>query len=83
MPVNNLPAYGTFTPIKSAISVLETRPRDRAHVSSGITVAAFTKRTAIARATEPALKRMSASIIALSDHEGFTAHGNAIRRRFD
>jgi len=53
-----------------------------AHVSSGITVAAFTKRTAIARATEPALRRMSASIIALSDHEGFTAHGNAIRRRF-
>ncbi|MFY8158905.1 MAG: histidinol dehydrogenase, partial [Ilumatobacteraceae bacterium] len=54
-----------------------------AHVSSGITVEAFLKRTAIARASEPALRRMSASIIALADHEGFPAHGNAIRRRFN
>jgi histidinol dehydrogenase len=52
-------------------------------VSSGITVEAFLKRTAIARASEPALRRMSASIIALADHEGFPAHGNAIRRRFN
>jgi histidinol dehydrogenase len=54
-----------------------------AHVSSGITVETFLKRTAIARASEPALRRMSASIIALADHEGFPAHGNAIRRRFN
>lgn len=54
-----------------------------AHVSSGITVEAFLKRTAVARASEPALRRMSASIIALADHEGFPAHGNAIRRRFN
>jgi histidinol dehydrogenase len=54
-----------------------------AHVSSGITVEAFLKRTAIARASEPALRRMSASIIALADHEGFPAHSNAIRRRFN
>ena len=54
-----------------------------AHVSSGITVEAFLKRTAIARANEPALRRMSSSIIVLADHEGFPAHSNAIRRRFN
>jgi histidinol dehydrogenase len=54
-----------------------------AHVSSGITVEAFLKRTAVARANESALRRMSKSIVALADHEGFPAHGNAIRRRFD
>ncbi|MEY3656963.1 MAG: histidinol dehydrogenase [Actinomycetota bacterium] len=53
-----------------------------AHVSSGITVDAFLKRTAVAKANEPALRRMSQTIIAMSDHEGFPAHGNAIRRRF-
>ena len=54
-----------------------------AHVSSGITAQTFLKRTAIARADERALRRMAASIVALADHEGFPAHGNAIRRRFD
>lgn len=53
-----------------------------AHVSSGITVDAFLKRTAVAKATEPALRRMANTIVAMSDHEGFSAHGNAIRRRF-
>jgi histidinol dehydrogenase len=53
-----------------------------AHVSSGITVEAFLKRTAVARANEPALRRMADNIIAFADHEGFSAHGNAIRRRF-
>ncbi len=53
-----------------------------AHVSSGITVETFLKRTAIAKANEPALRRMADTIIALSDHEGFSAHGNALRRRF-
>lgn len=52
-----------------------------AHVSSGITAQAFLKRTAIARADERALRRMSSSIIALADHEGFPAHAAAIRRR--
>jgi histidinol dehydrogenase len=54
-----------------------------AHVSSGITAQTFLKRTAIARADERALRRMAPSIVALADHEGFSAHGNAIRRRFD
>ena len=54
-----------------------------AHVSSGITVDAFLKRTAVAKANEAALRRMSRSIVALADHEGFAAHGDAIRRRFD
>jgi histidinol dehydrogenase len=51
-------------------------------VSSGITVDTFLKRTAIAKANESALRRMANTITALSDHEGFSAHGNAIRRRF-
>jgi histidinol dehydrogenase len=52
-----------------------------AHVSSGITAATFTKRTAVARADGPALTRMAPSIIALADHEGFPAHAAALRRR--
>lgn len=52
-----------------------------AHVSSGITAATFLKRTAIARADAGAIARMSASIVALADHEGFPAHAAAIRRR--
>ena len=52
-----------------------------AHVSSGITADAFLKRTAIARADENALHRMSPSIVALADHEGFPAHANALRLR--
>lgn len=54
-----------------------------AHVSSGITAEAFLKRTAIARADAVSLRRMAGSVVALADHEGFPAHGNAIRRRFD
>ena len=53
-----------------------------AKVSSGITVETFLKRTAIARADARALARLSPSILALADHEGFPAHGAALRRRF-
>ena len=53
-----------------------------AHVSSGVTVEAFLKRTAIARANRAALRRMAGSIVSLADHEGFPAHAAAIRRRF-
>ena len=52
-----------------------------AHVSSGITVEAFLKRTAVARADARALARMTPTILAMSEHEGFTAHGNAARIR--
>lgn len=52
-----------------------------AEVSSGITVEAFLKRTAVARADATALTRMAPSITALADHEGFPAHAAAIRRR--
>jgi histidinol dehydrogenase len=52
-----------------------------AHVSSGITAATFLKRTAIARADADALRRMSSSVVALADHEGFPAHAAAVRRR--
>ncbi|MCU1401373.1 MAG: hisD [Acidimicrobiales bacterium] len=52
-----------------------------AHVSSGITVDAFLKRTAVAQADPAALRAMSPAIVALADHEGFPAHAAALRRR--
>jgi histidinol dehydrogenase len=52
-----------------------------AHVSSGITADTFLKRTAIARADAGALARMTPSVLALADHEGFPAHGDALRLR--
>jgi histidinol dehydrogenase len=53
-----------------------------AHVSSGITADAFLKRTAVARADANARRRMTATIVSMSNHEGFDAHANAalIRR---
>ena len=54
-----------------------------AQVSSGITAETFLKRTAVAQADAAALRRMAPSILALADHEGFPAHANAIRERFD
>ncbi len=53
-----------------------------AAVSSGITAEAFLKRTALAQASTAALRHMAPSILALADHEGFPAHGNALRLRF-
>ena len=52
-----------------------------AHVSSGITADTFLKRTAMARADATALARMTPSVLALADHEGFPAHGDALRLR--
>lgn len=52
-----------------------------AHVASGITADAFLKRTAIARADEHALAALTPSVLALADHEGFPAHGDALRLR--
>jgi histidinol dehydrogenase len=52
-----------------------------AHVSSGITADTFLKRTAVARADATALERMTPSVLALADHEGFPAHGDALRLR--
>lgn len=48
-----------------------------AHVSSGITADAFLKRTAVARADAAALARMTPTILAMSQHEGFPAHAAA------
>ena len=48
-----------------------------AHVSSGITAETFLKRTAVAKADASALARMTPTILAMSEHEGFTAHGRA------
>ena len=52
-----------------------------AEVASGITADTFLKRTAIARADATARRRMTPSIVALADHEGFPAHAAALRRR--
>jgi len=52
-----------------------------AHVSSGITVEAFLKRTAVAEADRTALFDMTPAILALAEHEGFPAHAAALRRR--
>ena len=51
-----------------------------AHVSSGITAEAFLKRTAIARSDARARARMTPTIVAMSDHEGFPAHRRATIR---
>jgi histidinol dehydrogenase len=53
-----------------------------ARVNGGVTVDAFLKRTAVARASRSALERLSPSIVALADAEGFSAHGNALRNRY-
>lgn len=52
-------------------------------VNSGITAETFRKRTAVAKADERALRRMSDSVLAFCDHEGFPAHGAAVRRRLN
>jgi histidinol dehydrogenase len=52
-----------------------------AHVSSGITADAFLKRTAVAKADATALAHMSPTILAMSRHEGFPAHANAVLAR--
>lgn len=53
-----------------------------ARVSSGVTVDAFVKRTAIARADGGALEKLAPTIMALAEVEGFPAHANSLRRRF-
>lgn len=53
-----------------------------ARVNGGVTVDAFVKRTAVARADDEALRRLAGSIVTLADVEGFSAHGNALRERF-
>ena len=50
-------------------------------VSSGITVEAFLKRTALASASAAAMREMAPAVTALADHEGFPAHANAMRIR--
>lgn len=52
-----------------------------ADVASGITVDAFVKRTALARADAVALADLAPAIVALADHEGFPAHAASIRHR--
>ena len=52
-----------------------------ANRAGGITVEKFLKAGAIGHLTAEALQAVADSTIALSEHEGFDAHGNAIRVR--
>ncbi len=54
-----------------------------AHVSSGITADAFLKRTAVARADATARRRMTSTIVSMSNQEGFDAHANSALVRRD
>ncbi|ORA32896.1 histidinol dehydrogenase [Mycobacterium aquaticum] len=54
-----------------------------AKVSSGVTADAFRKRTAVAKSTPQALNRMSSTVIAFTQHEGFPAHEFAVTRRLE
>lgn len=76
---------GSHTPFSAANFVLgcpASLPTGGfAHVSSGITAAAFLKRTALARADAAALDRLAPTVLAMSAHEGFPAHAAAVRAR--
>ena len=78
---------GQHTPFSAANFVLgvpASLPTNGfAAVSSGITAAAFLKTTATATSSEDALRRMRPTIESIADHEGFPAHGNALRERFN
>lgn len=52
-----------------------------AKVSSGITVEAFQKKTAIAQADTTALRRVADTVVSFTQHEGFPAHEAAVTRR--
>lgn len=52
-----------------------------ATVGSGITADAFRKRTAVARATPEALRRVAPTVVAYADHEGFPAHKASLEAR--
>ncbi len=76
---------GQWTPVSAANFIIgcpASLPTSGfAAVSSGITADTFRKRTAIARADQRSLTRMSQSIIAFTQHEGFPAHEAAVRIR--
>jgi histidinol dehydrogenase len=76
---------GQWTPVSAANFVIgcpASLPTSGfAVVSSGITADAFRKRTAVARADQRSLTRMSESICAFTQHEGFPAHEAAVRIR--
>ena len=52
-----------------------------AKVSSGITADAFRKKMAVAKADRAGLTALSGTVLAFTEHEGFPAHGNAVRAR--
>ncbi len=78
---------GQSTPVSAAnyvIGIPAALPTGGfARVTGGVTAETFLKKASIARTTPEALRRMSAAILALADHEGFPAHAAAVRARTD
>lgn len=78
---------GQSTPIAAANYVLgvpAALPTGTfARVTGGVTAETFLKKASIAKATPEALRRLSAGVLALADHEGFPAHAAAVRARLD
>jgi histidinol dehydrogenase len=64
------------------IGVPNTLPTGRyARVTSGVTARTFLKTSSIGSTTREALADLAPGILALAEHEGFTAHAAAIRAR--
>jgi histidinol dehydrogenase len=78
---------GQWTPVSAAnflIGCPASLPTSGfAKVNGGVTVDAFRKRTAVARADRRSLTRMSGPILELAGHEGFPAHQAAVRIRLE
>src|SRR5947209_6618582 len=76
---------GQDTPISAANFVLgvpAALPTGTfARVTGGVTAETFLKKMSIAKASPEALQRLSPSILALAEHEGFPAHAAAVRAR--
>ncbi|MHB8295016.1 MAG: histidinol dehydrogenase, partial [Acidimicrobiales bacterium] len=74
-------AAGKLPLVLQGTSYHHVRSPGFAAVSSGITADSFRKHTAVARADRQSHLRMSGSIITFTEHEGFPAHGEAVRVR--
>jgi histidinol dehydrogenase len=76
---------GQATPVSAAnyvIGVPAALPTGGyARVTGGVTADAFLKKMSIAKTSPEALARLSPTILALAEHEGFPAHAAAVRAR--
>jgi histidinol dehydrogenase len=71
-----------FSAANYVMGIPATLPTGRfARVSSGVTARTFTKTSSIGELSPDALARLTPSILALAEHEGFPAHAAALRIR--